>query len=63
MDTGYIPLPHVSIQWLCSMSSQSGGGSAPTAINSSGRSVLDLSSPSNPRYVFIMPNGVGDQME
>ena len=66
LDAGYVPLPHVTVQWLSGAGAagddgrsrsgagggSDGGGSGPAG---SGKVLLDLSSSASPRYVFVHP--------
>ena len=73
LDSGYIPLPHVSLQWLSGAhgseefaagarprdrtgsSSSSTLSSSSVSVASTGKVLLDLSSQSSPRCVFVLP--------
>ena len=50
LDSGYIPLPHVNVQWITSSPIVSG-----TTTASNGRSIVDLSNPATPRFIFVRP--------
>lgn len=50
LDSGYIPLPHVNVQWITS-SPAVGNGST----SSNGRNIVDLSNPATPRFIFVKP--------